>query len=114
MEGFWTVEFGSNAGVYTGGVLIFSDGKIAGGDAGYYYLGTYEMTGKTTFKATLQMKPFIEDAKSIFKTKRKTFTLDLEGDVKDQNHAIARGRPKEMPDFGVGLVLKRREEAVAA
>ena len=114
MEGFWTVEFGSNAGVYSGGVLIFKDGKIAGGDAGYYYVGNYEMTSPDTFAATIHVKPFIEDAKSMFKTKRKAFTLNLEGDVKDPNHAIARGRPQEMPDFGVGLVLERREEAAAA
>ncbi len=114
MEGFWTVEFGSNAGVYSGGVLFFNDGKIAGGDAGYYYLGTYEMTGDHTFSAILHVKPFIKEAKSIFKTKRKSFTLSLDGDIKDQNHAIARGRPEEMPEFGVGLVLERRVEAVAA
>lgn len=114
MEGFWTVEFGSNAGVYSGGVMFFKDGKIAGGDAGYYYLGTYEMTGAATFKVTLHMKPFIKEAKSIFKTRRKPFTLNLEGDVKDENHAIARGRAQEMPEFGVGMVLERREEAVAA
>lgn len=114
MEGFWTVEFGSSAGVYSGGVLLFKDGKIAGGDAGYYYVGTYRMTGPDTFSAILSVKPFIEDAKSIFKTKSKPFTLSLEGNVEDPNHAIARGKAEEMPDFRLGLVLERREEAVAA
>ena len=114
MDGFWTVEFGSNQGVYSGAVLFFKDGKITGGDGGYLYLGSYAMTGETTFKATLHMKPFIKEAKSIFKTRRKSFTLDLTGDVKDENHAIARGYTVETPAFGVGMVLERREEAIAA
>jgi len=32
-----------------------------------------------TFSATLHVKPFIKEAKRIFKTKRKSFTLSLMG-----------------------------------
>ena len=42
MQGLWTIEFGSNAGVYNSGVIVMRDGKIKGGDASYYYDGSYE------------------------------------------------------------------------
>ncbi len=32
MEGLWTAEFGSSAGRFGGGVLVFGDGTILGGD----------------------------------------------------------------------------------
>jgi hypothetical protein len=114
MEGFWTVEFGSSAGDYSGGVLFFNDGKIAGGDAGYYYVGDYQMTGESSFTATLHLKPFIKEAVSVFKTRRQELTLNLEGTIKDLNHATAQGKSKGIPDLRIGMKLERREEAVAA
>jgi len=114
MEGFWTIEIGSSAGDYSGGVLFFKDGKIAGGDAGYYYLGTYEMTGDSAFVATIHLKPFIKEALSAFKTRRKELTLFLEGSVKDANHATAKGKTDGLPDLRIGVKLERREESVAA
>ena len=51
MEGLWTVEFITNIGGTGSGTVIFENGRIAGGDAGYYYIGTYSiendrLTGK--------------------------------------------------------------------
>ena len=114
MEGFWTIEIGSSAGDYSGGVLFFKDGKIAGGDAGYYYLGTYQMIGDSAFVATLHLKPFIKEALSPFKTRRKELTIELEGSVKDPNHATAKGKADGLPDLRIGMKLERREESAAA
>jgi hypothetical protein len=42
--GLWTAEFstGSDAGA---GVVVFTDGKVLGGDNRYYYDGTYSQQG---------------------------------------------------------------------
>lgn len=114
MEGLWTIEFGSSEGVYSGGVVVFSGGKIMGGDAAYYYTGRYDVSNAGSFEATLHVKPFIEGVRSIFNTLRKEFTLNLKGTVKDADHAIAQGVPAEMPQMRLGIVLTRREAAVAA
>jgi len=114
MEGFWTIEFGSSAGDYSGGVLFLKDGKIAGGDDGYYYLGSYEVKGDTALTATLHLKPFIKEARSAFNTTRKELTLHLEGSIKDPNHATAKGRADGLPDLRIGMRLERREESAAA
>lgn len=114
MEGFWTIEFGSSAGDYSGGVLFFNEGKLAGGDAGYYYVGDYQMTGESSFTATLHLKPFIKEAVSVFKTRRKELTIRLEGSVKDLNHATAKGKTDGLPDLRIGMKLERRQESVAA
>jgi hypothetical protein len=42
-DGLWTVEFGSMANRYGRGVLIFINGRLLGGDDGYYYSGNYEI-----------------------------------------------------------------------
>jgi hypothetical protein len=34
MEGLWTAEFGSSVGIFGGGVVVFHEGKIMGGDNG--------------------------------------------------------------------------------
>ncbi len=114
MEGLWTIEFGSSEGIYGGGVIFFSAGKLVGGDCGYYYSGSYQVFDDSLFKATIHVKPFMSDCPSVFGTLRRDFTLNLNGRVKDPDHAIAQGNPEEMPQMDLGVVLTRRQEAQAA
>lgn len=93
--------------MFGGGVVVLQDGKLVGGDGGYYYLGTYQVEG-AAFKATIEVSPFIKDYESVFKTFGRPFKLDLEGSLTDDNHAVARGRPVEMPNFTLGAKLTKR------
>jgi T3SS negative regulator,GrlR len=116
VQGLWTIEFGSSAGIYGTGVLVLREGKIQGGDASYYYDGSYEETSPTTpypstFKAKIAVKPFLPNAESIFRTYGEDFTLDFEGTLKDENNAVAIGRPEEIPNMDVGIRMTRRSEA---
>jgi hypothetical protein len=116
MQGLWTIEFGSNVGVYGSGVIVMRDGKIQGGDASYYYDGSYEEPNPTApyplkFKARIAAKPFLPDAVSVFKTYGKDFTLDLDGTLKDENNAVAVGIPEGTPGMNVGIRMIRRSEA---
>lgn len=46
VDSLWTVHFSSNLKMFGSGVLILEDDKrLLGGDAGYYYIGKYELTG---------------------------------------------------------------------
>ena len=116
MQGLWTIEFGSNAGVFGSGVIILRDGTIKGGDASYYYDGSYEEPDPAAsypkkLKGKIAVKPFLPGAVSVFKTYGQDFTLDLEGTFKDENNAVAVGRPEEIPEMNVGIRLVRRSEA---
>jgi hypothetical protein len=116
MQGLWTIEFGSNAGVYSSGVIVMRDGKIKGGDASFYYDGSYEEPTLSApyplkFKAKFVAKPFQPDAVSVFKTYGKDFTLDLDGTLKDENNAVAVGIPEGIPGMNVGIRLIRKSEA---
>jgi len=110
------VEFGSNVGSFGSGVVVLREGKIEGGDASYYYIGSYERTlpedrFPSPFRAKLQIKPFLPNAESVFRTFGKDFTLNLEGTFKDENTAVAVGTPEEMPGVNLGVRLIRREKA---
>lgn len=73
MQGLWTIEFGSSAGIYGSGVIVLRDGTIKGGDTSYYYDGSYEEPEPTStffkkLKAKIAVKPFLPGAMSVFKT----------------------------------------------
>lgn len=107
MDGLWTAEFGSSTGLFGGGIAVFQDGKIWGGDGTYYYIGEYNLNGKS-FHATLRISPFIEGAPSVFKTVGRELTLELDGSLTDAGRAIAQGHPQGMPDLKFGAKLTKR------
>jgi len=107
VDGLWTAEFGSSTGVFGGGVAVFRDGKILGGDATYYYVGDYLVSGKE-FKATLRVSPYMEGAQSVFGTVGKSLTLELEGSFVDERQLIAKGRAREVPTANFGAKLVKR------
>ncbi len=107
MNGLWTAEFGSSTGLFGGGVAVFRDGKIWGGDATYYYVGEYTLNGNV-FKAILKISPFIHGAGSVFTTVGKDLTLDLEGTLTGEDQAIAQGRPRGVPGLNFGAKLTKR------
>lgn len=47
VEGMWTVDFETAAGVRNGGVVVLMNGRILGGDSQMYYVGTYSVDAKT-------------------------------------------------------------------
>jgi hypothetical protein len=107
LDGFWTAEFGSSAGVFGGGVAVLQNGKLYGGDGGYFYVGTYSFKEKE-FHATLEIAPFIEDYPSVFKTVNQKITLELIGSIIDNNQLRAQGYSKGMPNVSFGVKLTRR------
>ncbi len=112
MNGLWTAEFGSCAGVFSGGVLVFQNGTILGGDGGYFYTGEYSLT-ESDFKATILLSPFIDDFQSIFKTANQKLTLSLAGSLQPDGQVIAKGHPEEMNNLTFGVkFIKKAELAV--
>ena len=107
MDGLWTAEFGSSTGIFGGGVAVFRDGTIKGGDATYYYVGQYTLSGRD-FKASLTVSPYIEGAESVFKTVGRDLILDLVGSLTGEKSAVAQGQARGMPDIRFGVKLTKR------
>jgi hypothetical protein len=116
VEGLWTIEFGSNAGSFGSGVVVLHQGKVQGGDANYYFIGSYERpdpekSDPSAFRGRIKVVPFLPGAKSVFNTFDRDFTVNLEGTLKDENNAVAIGKSEDIPGIDLGVRLTRRGEA---
>jgi hypothetical protein len=107
MNGLWTVEFGSSAGIFGTGVAVFQDGRILGGDGQYFYVGDFEIDGKR-LTATLKVAPFVPGARSVFATVGQTLMLRLVGELTSESSAIAQGYPEGKPELKFGAKLTKR------
>jgi hypothetical protein len=45
LDGLWIVQF-TGKDILGSGVVVFSSGKLFGGETGFYYIGTYESDGQ--------------------------------------------------------------------
>lgn len=80
IDGFWTVQFqGLPTGVASGGVVLFTKGKVFGGDSGYTYMGTYE-GDDVTLKARILVQNFLPTVPNVM-GQRANFELEVMGTV---------------------------------
>lgn len=77
IEALWSAEFLSNQDIFGSGVVIFETGRIFGGDAQYYYTGTYEIKNGT-LEGKVDVVHFSGEPWSVFGTLSK-FSLNLTG-----------------------------------
>lgn len=47
IEALWSMEFQTSAKGEGTGIVVMKDGKIAGGDNQYFYVGTYKLKDRT-------------------------------------------------------------------
>lgn len=75
----WKVTFtsGNDAGC---GVILFRDGKVFGGDSGYYYIGSYSLKDSVQFIATVKVKRHTNNVISIFGNVPE-FVLKITGNI---------------------------------
>lgn len=107
IDGLWTAEFGSSTGVFGGGVVVFQNGRVLGGDAGYFYIGKYHLNQRV-LHVTIEVQPFIVGYESVFSTVNQKFTLELDGSLQDDTHITVQGRMKEVPNLSFGAKLTKR------
>lgn len=68
VEALWLVKFGDHQSpgqVDNGGVLVLESGRGFGGDSGFAYVGTYEVSGDK-FKGTFSITQFDPDMESVW------------------------------------------------
>jgi hypothetical protein len=102
-DGLYRADFRTQRGSGSG-VVHAQGGKMWGGDAGMYYIGTYSMMGsRLTAHVTANRHTNLAMDASVFGLEKVTLTLDgtVHGDV-----VSCSGRAAEAPgaDFGAELV----------
>lgn len=78
-NGLWTVEFSSMINRYGRGVLVINDGRILGGDDGYYYSGTCVIVDNN-INATMTVIKHDPNSISVFGN-IDHFQLNLSGEI---------------------------------
>ena len=63
IDGLWIVRYHGPEGV-GGGVVVFTEGQVLGGDSGFAYVGTYQERGGT-LKAKVTVKNFDPNIPSV-------------------------------------------------
>jgi len=106
VEGFWIVQYEGMQG-NGGGVVVFTKGKVFGGDTGYYYLGSYESKGNG-LKAQIAVRNFIASVPSVVGIVG-DFELSIEGTV-EGDVIKGTGRLVGVNKPGIAVKLSKRAE----
>jgi hypothetical protein len=103
IEGLWIVEFHGPQGV-GGGVVVLTNGQVLGGDSGFTYSGTYELTDNV-LKAKVSVKNFDSAASNVLGIPG-NFDLLIEGKVQG-NDINGTGALANAPDSKMVVRLKK-------
>lgn len=104
IEGLWTVQFVGVQGD-GGGVVVFTNGKVLGGDTGYTYIGTYSVVDNAV-SAQVKVSNFMPTIPNV---------LGLRGDFELQIKAPLSGTSIQgsmslvgMPGAGIAVKLVKK------
>ncbi|MBN1795361.1 MAG: hypothetical protein JW804_01680 [Sedimentisphaerales bacterium] len=85
VEGLWAVSFNSNLQMYGTGVLVLdSEKRVLGGDAGYYYVGKYWLTeSDAVVQAEIDVIRYEPSSISVFGNLN-NFRIMFQGQISDK------------------------------
>lgn len=87
-NGLWTIEFISTMNRFGAGVLVLNNGRLLGGDNGYYYLGNYDVKDNN-IQGNVAITRFNKNIISVFGDVDQ-FSLTFDGQIKpDSVEAVA-------------------------
>ena len=113
ISGIYSAVFASNnANLVGSGVAIFSGNAVHGGDASFYYKGTYKLDASNTVSAQIDVDHYSGTPDSVLGP-RETFRLTLNGIVTDQGFTLS-GEIIGEPISTVTIALKKLENLVEA
>jgi len=109
IEALWTVNFAAPSGAGNG-IVVFESGKLYGGDAQYYWTGTYTVNNGKII-ATLDVRNYGGMPYSVF-GQLKNFQLEIDanvpGTIAPGTVMQASGRLVNQPAQGMTLYLTYR------
>jgi T3SS negative regulator,GrlR len=107
IDGLWTVEFTSTINRSGRGVLVFINGRILGGDEGYYYSGTYEVADPRV-QGHINVVRFDPNTMSVFGDIDQ-FSVSFSGDINESDF-IAAATIVDKPKSKISIIGKKKED----
>ena len=104
VDGFWIVQF-TGTEVYGSGAVVFSNGKVFGGETGFYYVGSYEVDGPTV-KARVAIRNFDLSIPSGFGIVG-DYEMDVSAMVQD-NQIVGTAMIANEPRHSLGIRLTKK------
>ena len=104
LDGLWIVQF-TGKEILGSGVAVFINGKVVGGETGFYYIGTYEADGKAV-KARVVIRNFDPAMPNGF-----GFVGDYEMDVSamiQDNQMTGTAMITNQPQHSLGIRLTKK------
>lgn len=105
IDGLWIAEFSTPFGSGVGTVVL-NNGRLLGGDCGYYYSGHYSLKG-SLLTATLTANHYQGPLNSVFGP-LKVITISLQG-AAEEDLIMAQGSSKGAPSLRGSFRLRRVE-----
>lgn len=108
VEALWLVKFGDYETpneARNGGVLVLETNRGFGGDSGYAYIGTYEVSGDN-FEADVSISQFDPDVESVWGSG--VTNLDIHASlIREENIMYGSMWPIAAPDQKLSVFLVR-------
>ena len=106
-DGLWTVEFISTIQRYGRGVLVFNQGRLLGGDDGYYYSGNCDIHEKK-IQGSVNVIKYDKNSISVFGN-ISHFQLTFSGEI-DENRFEAVGKIANNPQAQIKIIGTKKED----
>lgn len=109
-EGLWTIKFISSLNMWGGGVIVLTrEGRIIGGDSGYYYIGTCTITG-SQINGNIDIIQFDPQSISIF-GELSNFQLTFNGTFED-NKFSATAQSPQFPGYSLKIEGNKKADLI--
>lgn len=104
LDGLWIVQF-TGKEILGSGVAVFNNGKVLGGETGFYYIGNYESDGKVV-KARVVIRNFDPAMPSGFGIVG-DYEMDVSAMLQD-NQMTGTAMITDKPQHSLGIRLTKK------
>jgi hypothetical protein len=106
IDGFWVVRF-TAAQVSGSGVVVFTNGRLFGGETGFYYIGNYDTDGNIV-KARVMVRHFDPAVPSGFGISG-DYELDVSVVLRDAE-LVGTAVVPDHPQYSLGIRLTKKAD----
>jgi T3SS negative regulator,GrlR len=105
LDGLWIVQFTAKD-IFGSGVVVFSGGKLFGGETGFYYVGSYESDGKVV-QARVMVRNFDPSIPSGFGIPVSDYEMDVSATLQGYT-MTGTAMIVNQPQYSLGIRLTKK------
>lgn len=106
LDGLWIVQFTAKD-IFGSGVVVFSNGKLFGGETGFYYVGSYEVDKKVV-QARVMVRNFDPSIPSGFGIPVSDYEMDVSATLQEDNTMTGTAMIANQPQYSLGIRLTKK------